>query len=99
MSHLYDTAKWRRQRVTFLRTNPLCHFCEQQGRTELATVVDHKVPHKGNPELFWDQSNWQGLCATDHSAAKQQQEKSGTLRGCDAHGRPLDPDHLWNREG
>ena len=94
---LYDKRRWRRESRAYLQRNPLCRMCEAVGRTTLATVVDHKVPHKGDPELFWDaENNWQGLCATDHSAAKQEQEKSGTIRGCDVHGRPLDPAHPWN---
>ena len=74
-------------------------MCEQQGRTSLATVVDHKTPHKGDEALFWDQDNWQPLCKTDHDAAKQELENTGRIRGCDVHGRPLDPNHLWNQEG
>ena len=99
MARLYDTARWKRERAAFLRAHPLCRYCEQQGRTSLATVVDHITPHKGDPALFWNQENWQSLCATDHSAAKQQQEKSGTIRGCDVHGMPLDPNHPWNVKG
>jgi 5-methylcytosine-specific restriction enzyme A len=56
----YD-AKWRKARAYFLMMNPYCVKCG-----ELATVVDHIVPHKGNMRLFWDQSNWQPLCASDH---------------------------------
>ena len=96
---LYDTTRWKRARAAFLRANPLCVMCEQQGRTTLATTVDHKVPHRGDPAKFWDQDGWQGLCATDHSAAKQELEKSGTLRGCDVDGVPLDPNHLWHVKG
>ena len=96
---LYDTARWKRERVTYLQANPLCRFCEAVSRVTMAAVVDHITPHKGDPKLFWDQANWQGLCATDHSAAKQELEKSGRLRGCDANGIPLDPGHHWNTGG
>ena len=51
---LYDTARWKRERAAYLRAHPLCVMCEQQGRTSLATVVDHIIPHKGDPVLFWD---------------------------------------------
>ena len=40
--------------------------CEQQGRITPATVVDHIVPHKGNLELFWAESNLQALCKSCH---------------------------------
>jgi 5-methylcytosine-specific restriction protein A len=32
-----------------------------------ATELDHIIPHKGNNELFWDESNHQGLCKHHHS--------------------------------
>ena len=94
---LYDKRRWRRESRAFLRANPLCRMCEARGRTTLATVVDHIKPHKGDPALFWDRDNWQGLCATDHSGAKREQETTGRIRGCDVDGRPLDPAHPWNR--
>ena len=43
----------------------------------LATVVDHRVPHRGDMKLFWDKSNWQSLCATHHSRDKQREESNG----------------------
>lgn len=39
-----------------------------------AKVVDHKIPHRGDMTLFWDSSNWQGLCTTCHSSVKQREE-------------------------
>ncbi|PAU94052.1 HNH endonuclease, partial [Paracoccus salipaludis] len=30
-------------------------------------TVDHVVPHRGDPERFWDQDGWQPLCASCHS--------------------------------
>ena len=29
-------------------------------------VVDHIRPHRGDPILFWDESNWQSLCKACH---------------------------------
>ena len=96
-SRLYNRQRWRRRRRAFLQTNPLCQMCQEIGRTKLAVLVDHIVPHKGDEALFWDEDNWQGLCTTDHSAAKQAEEKGGGIRGCDVHGQPLDPGHHWNQ--
>jgi 5-methylcytosine-specific restriction protein A len=61
--------RWRRAAKLFLARpeNRLCVECRRVGRTELATVVDHKRPHRGDWELFWDESNWQGLCETHHN--------------------------------
>jgi 5-methylcytosine-specific restriction endonuclease McrA len=32
-----------------------------------ALEVDHKIPHKGNLELFWNRNNWQVLCGACHA--------------------------------
>ncbi len=61
----YDN-RWRKARERFLRENPLCIECLKEERLTPATVVDHIVPHKGNYELFWDESNWQPLCKYHH---------------------------------
>ena len=50
------------------------------------------------PELQPDQMK-QVLYDITPAAKKQEFEKSGTLRGCDVHGRPLDPNHPWNNDG
>lgn len=57
---------WRKRAKLYLQENPLCAECEQQGILTAATVVDHKVPHKGDMSLFWDEDNWQSLCKTCH---------------------------------
>ncbi|NSW92832.1 MAG: HNH endonuclease [Firmicutes bacterium] len=61
----YD-VKWQRARKVFLTRHPLCVECQKQGRITSATVVDHIMPHKGNQELFWDETNWQPLCKWCH---------------------------------
>jgi 5-methylcytosine-specific restriction protein A len=49
-------------RRSFLVRHPVCNAC----RHEPATELDHIVPHRGVARLFWDQANWQGLCAGCH---------------------------------
>lgn len=61
----YSSA-WQRARLGFLASHPLCVRCEAQGIVEAATVVDHKVPHRGDKQLFWDRTNWQPLCKPCH---------------------------------
>jgi len=61
----YD-ARWRRARLRFLSIHPLCRYCEAEGVTKAATVVDHITPHRGDRKLFWDQNNWQPLCKFHH---------------------------------
>jgi 5-methylcytosine-specific restriction protein A len=64
----YASARWREARQRFLVAHPLCVQCEQAGRVVPATVVDHIVPHRGNPERFWDVLNWRSLCVSHHNA-------------------------------
>lgn len=72
--------RWRRARTRFLRDHPLCAHCLDDGRTETATEVDHKVPHCGDDALMWDESNWQSLCKRCHSR-KTAREDGGFGRG------------------
>lgn len=92
----YGTA-WQKARRTFLAENPLCCRCQEEGRVEPATVVDHIERHKGDQALFWDRTNWQALCKPHHDRDKQREERRGYRVGNDVSGRPLDPSHPWNR--
>jgi len=60
-------ARWRKARVIYLREHPLCVHCQQEGLIVAATQVDHIIPHRGDYELMWDESNWQSLCTHHHS--------------------------------
>lgn len=59
-------ARWRRARKAYLQHHPLCVKCLEEGKYVQATVVDHIVPHRGDPVLFWDENNWQALCKKHH---------------------------------
>ena len=48
--------------IQFLEEHPLCAFCEMEGKEVPATVVDHIIPHRGDPAIFWDRNNWVPLC-------------------------------------
>lgn len=89
-------SKWQKARERFLFANPLCCYCNADGRVTEATVVDHKVPHKGDQKLFWDQANWQSLCDHCHNSTKRKQEANGLVPGCDVNGLPVDPSHPWS---
>jgi 5-methylcytosine-specific restriction protein A len=62
----YD-RRWRRARLAFLNANPTCVDCRSKELTVEATTVDHINPHRGDPDLFWDQANWQSLCTACHN--------------------------------
>jgi 5-methylcytosine-specific restriction protein A len=57
----YD-AQWRRESKAFLAAHPNCVDCGA-----LATQVDHERPHRGDPALFWDRTNWRPRCHACHS--------------------------------
>ena len=66
----YD-SRWRKARNHFLSLHQLCEMCKADGRANAAQVVDHRVPHRGDQTLFWDESNWQALCKQHHDGDKQ----------------------------
>lgn len=65
----YD-GKWQRERKAFLAVNGTCVRCGQP-----ATVVNHKVAHKGDRRLFWRRSNWAAVCAPCHNGPIQSEER------------------------
>ena len=68
-------SRWRRLSRAFLRAHPLCAACQREGRYVKATVVDHIKPHRGDPELFWDQDNWQPLCKHHHDVKTRTEDR------------------------
>lgn len=68
--------KWQQARAGYLAKHPLCCYCEREGRVTAATVVDHITPHRGDMALFWDTSNWQGLCEHHHNSDAQKKDNS-----------------------
>lgn len=91
ISRMYKTAKWRRLRQQQLHSEPLCRMCEHLGMVTEATVADHVIPHRGNPELFFDAANLQSLCKPHHDSDKQSIERGGDrhLRGAAPDGWPI----------
>jgi 5-methylcytosine-specific restriction protein A len=63
----YSSTRWLRLRLQVLQDQPLCRHCGQRGRKTLTEDIDHIVKHDGNPQLFWDRTNLQGLCKACHS--------------------------------
>ena len=59
------------------------------GRHTQATVVDHRIPHKGDEGLFWDESNWQSMCKPHHDSTKQAIEKGSTVNLIGLDGYPV----------
>ena len=93
----YNSAAWMKARRAYLCEHPMCVMCAQLGQHTFAEVVDHIKPHKDDPELFWDEANWQAICKRCHDSHKRRQDHTGVLRGAHADGTPLDPNHPWYR--
>ena len=89
-------SKWRTYRAGYLKSHPLCTYCDRQGKTVAANVVDHIKPHKGDQTLFWDPTNHQALCKHCHDAHKQSEEDRGYSGQVGADGWPVDPRHPAN---
>lgn len=85
---LYKTAAWQRLREHQLALQPLCSFCLQSDDVEVATVVDHIKPHKGDEALFYDPNNLQSLCKSCHDRDKQRIERGQTVVRFGADGWP-----------
>jgi 5-methylcytosine-specific restriction protein A len=63
---LYGRA-WDKARRAHLRDNPLCVDCLAKGKRVPAFAVDHEIPHRGDPVLFWDRNNWRSRCEHHHN--------------------------------
>ena len=86
---LYANAKWRKLATAFLQYHPFCVLCLAYGQVNRGAednasarqsnlIVDHIVPHRGDSDLFWDQSNWQTLCRLPcHDSDKRRIEVAG----------------------
>ena len=62
-----------------------------------ATVVHHRIAHKGDWQLFIDPENLESVCKPCHDSEAQQQERVGYSTRVDAAGIPEDPNHPFNR--
>ena len=65
---LYNSPQWQALRAAQLAKDPWCADCLKRGEHMPATEVDHIVPHRGDPQLFFDEKNLQSLCKPDHSS-------------------------------
>jgi len=70
------TARWEARRQQLFNAEPLCRMCAWYGRVVAATVADHCIPHRDDPDLFW-RGELQPLCAPCHDSAKQEADLRG----------------------
>lgn len=79
-----NTPRWRRLRLRVLARDG--YRCQQTGvvldgvfPAPSSPVVDHKVPHRGDQALFWDEDNLQAVSKEWHDSVKQGMEKRGEV--------------------
>ncbi|KFB10347.1 HNH endonuclease [Nitratireductor basaltis] len=81
----YKTARWQRLREkVFTRDLYTCQrsgeICAGRGNQPNAPVANHKIPHNGDPVLFWDESNIETVTKRVHDSLIQSEEKRTGLR-------------------
>jgi len=65
---------WEQLRARILKAEPLCRACRAEGRSVVATTVDHIKPkHKGGTD---DEGNLQPLCEPCHKAKTAREGQS-----------------------
>lgn len=91
---------WDRLRREQLRRYPMCQCPHCKGMRYVATVVDHVIPHCGDPKLFYNARNLQSMAKSCHDKFKQSQEAGGYgfEQGVNELGEPLHNEHpFYNR--
>ena len=85
-----------------LREKPACRGCRNSGRLTRANTVDHIVAISEGGPAYPGHDGLASYCPACHSAKTARGAEAGAVRstkprrGCDASGRPLDPNHPWN---
>ena len=80
----YGTARWKRLVEKIKQRDQWT--CQQTGEllngkypAPNSPAVDHIRPHRGDPELFWDENNMQLVSKGWHDREKQRQEAMGEV--------------------
>lgn len=82
----YGTARWQRlkERV-HLRDGYICQrsgvICAGKGQDWNAPVANHKVAHRGDPTLFWDENNIETVTKRVHDSEIQAEEARARAEG------------------
>lgn len=81
----YHSKRWQKLRLqVFIRDGYICQATGVvlSGRHPAGNspVCDHRIPHNGDPGLFWDIGNLQTVSRDFHDSAKQSAERSDRLK-------------------
>jgi 5-methylcytosine-specific restriction enzyme A len=77
----YKTERWKRLRAqVFLRDLYTCQrtgvVCVGRHPAPNSPVANHKTPHRGDPDLFWDINNIETVTKEVHDKLIQREEQS-----------------------
>jgi 5-methylcytosine-specific restriction enzyme A len=74
----YKTKRWQQLRwAVLVRDLFTCGLCARVCGGKGEAVADHKVRHRGDAALFWDEANLWCLCKPCHDGAKARSEGRG----------------------
>ena len=76
----YKTRRWRELRkAVFLRDHYRCQrsgvLCGGRHPAPDSPVANHKIPHRGDPALFWDIDNIETVSKLVHDGIIQSEER------------------------
>lgn len=80
----YNTPRWERlRRQAFERDLYTCQrsgeICSGTGNDQNSPVANHKIPHHGDPALFWDINNIETVTKRIHDGLIQSEERRAQL--------------------
>jgi 5-methylcytosine-specific restriction protein A len=94
----YNTQAWLRLREVKFQQARLCEACLKVGRLTIATDVHHIKPIAEGGAAFPTLEGLMSLCLSCHSQVTKHGMKEFLVKGCDAFGNPLDPNHPWYKK-
>jgi 5-methylcytosine-specific restriction protein A len=62
---LYKTTQWKQLRKKILNEQPVCFWCGIS-KDETKLEVHHRIPPRGNEELFFNENNLMAVCPACH---------------------------------
>lgn len=97
----YGTSRWEHPTRGF-RARALArdgYRCQSCGRVDWSGRLHahHVVPHRGDPELFFNINNIVCMCEDCHNTEARQVEVIGYSLALDPDGLPVDLNHPFNR--
>lgn len=84
----YKTARWQKLKLSVhVRDMYVCQrtgvICLGKYPAPNSPVANHKQPHRGDPELFWDPDNIETIAKSVHDSDVQREEQASLqTRGC-----------------